>query len=530
MKCFGLIGHPLGHSFSARYFAEKFAAEGIDARYDNYDLADIEEVATMRRLSGFNVTIPYKQAVIPYLDGMSDEARAIGAVNTIRVDNGRFYGYNTDVIGFRESLRDWLAKNHASIRSALVLGTGGASKAVCYALTQLGIAWQLVSRTPKEGCLTYKDLRKETALASIDLVVNCTPLGTFPNVDTCPDLPYESLNPAIRLYDLVYNPEETLFLRRGREQGCPVKNGLEMLYRQAEAAWEIWCLTPSEPPAELRHPSPCREGKDTSADDDALASFRCISPSLQGEGWQGGAASPDEERLGKPPYLDIFLDFDDTLYDTRGNAEIALSELYDELALNRYFPALEAFTVPYWQANIELWEQYSAGKITRDYLIVERFRRPLSQGQGLQVTRDLCLRASDIFLGLCAHKPGLVEGARELLDYLHPRYRLHLCSNGFHEVQYHKLEASDTLRYFTTVILSEDAGHNKPSAEYFDYAFRVSGANPATTLMIGDNPVTDIQGAARAGLDTILFERWGPSPETAATFRVAKLTDIINIL
>lgn len=242
MKCFGLIGHPLGHSFSASYFAEKFASEGIDARYDNYDLAGIEEVETLRRLSGFNVTIPYKQAVIPYLDGMSDEARAIGAVNTIRVENGRFYGYNTDVIGFRESLRDWLAEDNASIRSALVLGTGGASKAVCYALTQLGIAWQLVSRTPKEGCLTYKDLRKETALASIDLVVNCTPLGTFPNVDTSPDLPYESLNPAIRLYDLVYNPEETLFLRRGREQGCPVKNGLEMLHRQAEAAWKIWTL------------------------------------------------------------------------------------------------------------------------------------------------------------------------------------------------------------------------------------------------------------------------------------------------
>lgn len=242
MKCFGLIGHPLGHSFSARYFAEKFAAEGIDARYDNYDLAGIEEVETLRRLSGFNVTIPYKQVVIPYLDGMSDEARAIVAVNTIRVENGRFYGYNTDVIGFRESLRDWLAEDNASIRSALVLGTGGASKAVCYALTQLGIAWQLVSRTPKEGCLTYNDLRKETALASIDLVVNCTPLGTFPNVDTSPDLPYESLNPAIRLYDLVYNPEETLFLRRGREQGCPVKNGLEMLHRQAEAAWKIWTL------------------------------------------------------------------------------------------------------------------------------------------------------------------------------------------------------------------------------------------------------------------------------------------------
>ena len=528
---FGLIGHPLGHSFSARYFAEKFAAEGIDARYDNFDLADICEVENLRHLHGFNVTIPYKQAVIPYLDGMSDEARAIGAVNTVRVENGRFYGYNTDVIGFRESLRDWFSEDNASVRSALVLGTGGASKAVCYALTQLGIAWQLVSRTPKEGCLTYNDLRKDTSiLASTALIVNCTPLGTFPNVDACPDIPYDLLTPAVRLYDLVYNPEETLFLRRGREQGCPVKNGLEMLHRQAEAAWKIWSLTPSEPPSDLRHPSPSREVDIPLKVAGASPSAGAFSPSRQGEGWQGGAASPDGERLGTPPYLDIFLDFDDTLYNTRGNAEIALAELYDELGLNRYFPALEAFTVPYWQANIELWEQYSAGKITRDYLIVERFRRPLSQGQGLQVTRDLCLRASDIFLGLCAHKPGLVEGARELLDYLHPRYRLHLCSNGFHEVQYHKLRASDTLRYFTTVILSEDAGYNKPSPEYFDYAFRVSGANPATTLMIGDNPVTDIQGAARAGLDTILFERWGPSPETEATFRVAQLTDIINIL
>ena len=241
MKCFGLIGHPLGHSFSARYFAEKFAAEGLEARYDNYDLADICEVETLRHLHGFNVTIPYKQAIIPYLDGMSDEARAIGAVNTVRVENGRFYGYNTDVIGFRESLRDWLAKDNASVRSALVLGTGGASKAVCYALTQLGIAWQLVSRTPKEGCLTYNDLRKDTSiLASTALIVNCTPLGTFPNVEACPDIPYDLLTPAVRLYDLVYNPEETLFLRRGREHGCPVKNGLEMLHRQAEAAWSLW--------------------------------------------------------------------------------------------------------------------------------------------------------------------------------------------------------------------------------------------------------------------------------------------------
>ncbi len=246
MKCFGLIGHLLGHSFSAGYFAEKFAAEGIEARYDNFDLDDIGEVETLRSLTGFNVTIPYKQAIISYLDGMSDEARAIGAVNTVRVENGRFYGYNTDVIGFRESLRDWLANDNAFVSKALVLGTGGASKAVCYALTQLGIAWQLVSRTSKENALTYADLRADAApFFGIGLIVNCTPLGTFPNVDVCPDIPYDLLTPAVRFYDLVYNPEETLFLRRGREQGCPVKNGLEMLHRQAEAAWKIWSLTPT---------------------------------------------------------------------------------------------------------------------------------------------------------------------------------------------------------------------------------------------------------------------------------------------
>lgn len=229
-------------------------------------------------------------------------------------------------------------------------------------------------------------------------------------------------------------------------------------------------------------------------------------------------------------YTDLFIDFDDTLYDTRGNAEIALSELYRDFELGRYFERLEDFTVPYWKANVELWGQYSRGEVSRDYLIVERFRRPLSEGHGLEPTREYCLEVSDHFLELCACKPGLVEGARELLDYLQPRYRLHLCSNGFHEVQYRKLKASDTLRYFRTVVLSEDAGHNKPSKEYFDYALRVTHAQPATTLMIGDNYATDIQGAANAGLDTLLFDRWQDPAAAQHEPKVKQLHEIMQLL
>lgn len=247
---YGLIGHPLGHSFSASYFAEKFAAEGIAARYDNYDLADISAVDQLRHLAGFNVTIPYKQAILPFLAGISPEAEAIGAINTVRVVDGQFYGHNTDVIGFRESLIQWLRSHEVqpATFSALVLGTGGASKAITYALTQLGITWQYVSRTPREGQISYADLPLLLSPCAADgqpspsplLIINCTPLGTFPAVDACPDIPYHLLSEHCYLYDLVYNPAETLFLRRGREQGCPTKNGLEMLHLQAEAAWRIW--------------------------------------------------------------------------------------------------------------------------------------------------------------------------------------------------------------------------------------------------------------------------------------------------
>lgn len=243
MQTYGLIGHPLGHSFSARFFAEKFAMENISARYDNYDLTDISEVEQLRHLQGFNVTIPYKQAILPYLASISPEAQAIGAVNTVRVVDGQFHGHNTDVIGFRQSLCAWLAEQNigpSSLR-ALVLGTGGASKAVCHALTQLDIHWQYVSRTPAKGHFCYADLHAEPSiLREHRLIINCTPLGTYPKVDTCPDLPYSNLESSHLLYDLVYNPEETLYLHHGRLAGCATKNGLEMLHLQALAAWDIW--------------------------------------------------------------------------------------------------------------------------------------------------------------------------------------------------------------------------------------------------------------------------------------------------
>lgn len=233
-------------------------------------------------------------------------------------------------------------------------------------------------------------------------------------------------------------------------------------------------------------------------------------------------------------YRDIFLDFDDTLYDTHGNADISLGELYDEFGLDRYFSRPEDFIVPYWQVNVELWAQYAAGEISRDVLILERFRRPLSLGHGLeQVEADFCLRVSDRFLELCAVKPGLVPGAREVMDYLRGRgYGLHMCSNGFHEVQYRKLQACGLKPYFDTIVLSEDAGVNKPMPEYFDYAFRVTGADPATTLMIGDNFRADILGAKAAGLDVMWFN---PRPdENRATedvnYEIHDLREILSVL
>lgn len=233
-------------------------------------------------------------------------------------------------------------------------------------------------------------------------------------------------------------------------------------------------------------------------------------------------------------YKDIFLDFDDTLYDTHGNADIALGEIYDEFGLDRYFDRPEDFLVPYWQVNVELWSNYAAGRITRDVLILERFRRPLSLGHGLEnVSADYCMRVSDRFLDLCATKPGVVPGAHEVMQHLRSRsYGLHMCSNGFHEVQYRKLEACGMRDSFDTIVLSEDAGANKPLPEYFDYAFRVTGASPATTLMIGDNFRTDILGAKGAGLDVMWFNpssdlNTAPEP---VNYEIHDLREILSIL
>ena len=231
-------------------------------------------------------------------------------------------------------------------------------------------------------------------------------------------------------------------------------------------------------------------------------------------------------------YTDLFIDFDDTLYDTHGNAVIALRELFEALKLDQYFAKPETFYDEYWRTNIDLWTRYSRGEITRDYLIVERFRRPLSFGKGLEPTEDYCLKASDLFLDFCSSKPGLVEGARELVDDLKGKgYRMHICSNGFHEVQYKKLRACGLYDSFDTIILSENAGANKPSTQFFDYALRVSGANKESTLMIGDNFQTDILGAKQAGFDTAFFNRFPeyPAPEPV-TFEVTKLRELTIIL
>ena len=230
-------------------------------------------------------------------------------------------------------------------------------------------------------------------------------------------------------------------------------------------------------------------------------------------------------------YNDLFIDFDDTLYDTYGNAVIALRETFEAFQLERWYADPQVFYDAYWAANIDLWSRYSRGEITRPFLIVERFRRPLSVGDGLPVTESLCLEMSDRFLEFCSSKPGVVEGAHELMDYLRQRgYRMHMTSNGFHEVQYKKLAACGLRDYFDTIILSEDAGANKPSPQYFDYALKVSGARRETTLMIGDNLNTDIVGAHNAGLDTILFNRWGVEPSDVPTHTVTRLLDIKTIL
>ena len=240
------------------------------------------------------------------------------------------------------------------------------------------------------------------------------------------------------------------------------------------------------------------------------------------------------------PYKDIFLDFDDTLYDTRGNATLALEELYDAFHLEEVFDSKGFFTEHYWEINENLWAQYSLGEITRDYLIIERFRRPLALGHGANLSDEFCLELGDAFLEFNCAKTGVVEGAHDLLDYLKSRgYRLHICSNGFTEVQYRKLDMVGMSDYFDTIVLSEQAGANKPSQKFFNYAFEKTKAPSETTLMIGDNFSTDILGAMGAGLDTIYFNR-NKLPLTSGaqnqqtgyipTYMVTKLSEIRSIL
>lgn len=240
MTKYGIIGYPLGHSFSKGFFTEKFARESINAQYLNFEIPDVAMLPDVLRnnpeLRGLNVTLPHKQAVIPLLDEMSEEAKEIGAVNVIRVRNGKLKGFNSDIIGFTNSIKPLLMPHH---KKALILGTGGASKAIRVGLNRLGIKWTYVSRSPREGMITYEDITAET-LQEYTVIVNCSPVGMFPKVDAAPAIPYELLSPQHLLFDCVYNPEETLFMKKGRAQGATVKNGLEMLHLQAIASWDFW--------------------------------------------------------------------------------------------------------------------------------------------------------------------------------------------------------------------------------------------------------------------------------------------------
>ena len=244
MDKYGLIGYPLGHSFSKNYFNEKFENENIDAQYINFEIPNIENLVEVLdlnpELKGLNVTIPYKEKVISYLDYISPEARAIGAVNVIRVSHkGKetiLRGYNSDVIGFTKSIEPLLERFH---KKALILGTGGASKAINYGLKSLGLETVFVSRFKRPGTIRYEDVTPDV-VKEYNVIVNCTPVGMYPNVEQCPKLPYEAMDQHTLLYDLIYNPDETLFMHNGSEHGATVKNGLEMLLLQAFASWEFW--------------------------------------------------------------------------------------------------------------------------------------------------------------------------------------------------------------------------------------------------------------------------------------------------
>lgn len=240
MKVYGLIGKSLKHSFSKEYFTKKFEQNHIEASYQNFEFDRIDEVRSslekVKELSGLNVTIPYKQVIIPFLDEMDEAAKVIGAVNTIRIKNGIWKGYNSDYYGFMTSLKPFLENKHDRV---LLLGSGGASLAIQYALKLMKIPFHVVSREEGKGDLAYDALNKHV-INACKLIINTTPLGTFPNIEEYPPIPYEFIGPDHFLYDLVYNPQKTKFLSLGEEQGAMIMNGLDMLKHQAEGAWKIW--------------------------------------------------------------------------------------------------------------------------------------------------------------------------------------------------------------------------------------------------------------------------------------------------
>lgn len=242
MRVFGIIGYPLDHSFSQKYFSEKFQREGIlDCKYETYPIKSIDELELVLRqepqLEGLNITIPHKQSILSFLDDSTNIPFGLNACNCVRIVDGKLIGYNTDVIGFERSLLSRLNDHH---KKALILGNGGAAEAVKFVLQRLNINYKIVSRKiHKDAELTYANLN-ETVIKENLLIINTTPVGTFPAVDGCPEIPYEYLTPQHLLYDLVYNPEKTLFLKKGEEYGALIKNGYEMLVVQAEESWDIW--------------------------------------------------------------------------------------------------------------------------------------------------------------------------------------------------------------------------------------------------------------------------------------------------
>ncbi len=242
MRKFGLIGKTLKHSFSKKYFTEKFEKEGIaDTSYELFELEAIDEfpelLATHPELVGLNVTLPYKEPVMQFLTELDQSAKLVGAVNVIKINQGMLTGYNSDYFGFKQSLEQFI---DTGVDKALVLGTGGSSKAVIAALKALNIEFKLVSRTGGESRISYEELKTGNYVQQAKLIVNTTPLGMFPNTEQAADLPYAQIGPSHFVFDLVYNPEETLLMKLARTNGAKVKNGLEMLYLQAEKSWEIW--------------------------------------------------------------------------------------------------------------------------------------------------------------------------------------------------------------------------------------------------------------------------------------------------